>query len=230
MQAAPVPATLITRQATPTDIPFLARIQYEAALPPYNACFWDDILQDTPTRALPFIEAMLRAEACNWGNVANFWILEAQAKPVAAAAGYTPNPEDYCPLQLNRLSQIALDLGWSPQAATAFQACYLGFWGNHTQPPFLAPYAPWIIENVAVLPEARGQGYGKTLIRAMLSTARSQQLPHVGIMIVNGNEVARHTYEALGFRPYQAFYADYFRLQYGIEFAGVTKFVLPLGA
>lgn len=223
-------ATLSTRQATAADIPFLARVQYEASLPPHNACFWDDVLQDTPTSALPFIEAMLRAEASRWGNVADFRVLEAQAKPVAAAAGYTPSSEDYCPLQLERLSQIAQDLGWSPQIAAAFEARYLSFWGNHTQPPFLAPYAPWIIENAAVLPEARGQGYGKALMRAMLSEARSRQYPDVGIMIVNGNEVARHTYEALGFRPYQAFYADYFRLQYGIDFAGVTKFVLPLSA
>lgn len=40
-------ATLSTRKATIADIPFLARIEYEASLPPLNQCFWEGILQGT---------------------------------------------------------------------------------------------------------------------------------------------------------------------------------------
>lgn len=58
--------TLNTRQATTADIPFLARIEYEASLPPLNHCFWDDLLDGTGTTALQFIEAELKADACNW--------------------------------------------------------------------------------------------------------------------------------------------------------------------
>jgi hypothetical protein len=103
-------AGLSTRKATIADIPFLARIEYEASLPPLNHCIWEDILQDTETSALQFIEAMLKADASNWGNVADFLILEEQGKSIAAAAGYLPNSEDYHPLRLSYLDRIAQDL------------------------------------------------------------------------------------------------------------------------
>ena len=210
------------RKATIADIPFLARIEYEASLPPLNQCFWEDILHGTETSALQFIEAMLRVGASNWGNVTDFLILEEQG-PVAAAAGYTPNPEDYCPLRLSCLDKIAQDLNWSKEIAIAFRDRYVQFWGGNCRPFFLTPQAPWIIENVAVLPEARGRGLGKVLLRALLEEGRSQQHSHVGIMVINGNDVARHTYESIGFKPYQTFHADYFTDQFNLEFPGITK-------
>ena len=221
-------ATLSTRKATTADIPFLARIEYEASLPPMNHCFWEDMLQGTGTSALQFIEAELRAEASNWGNVADFLILEEQGNPVAAAAGYAPNMEDYCPLDLSRLDAIAQILNWSKATTTTFRDRYMELWGNDIRPFFLTPQAPWIIENVAVLPEARGRGLGKALLRALLEEGRSQQHSHAGIMVINGNNAARHTYESIGFKPYQTFHADYFLEQFNVEFPGVTKFGLCL--
>lgn len=221
-------AGLSTRKATIADIPFLARIDYEASLPPSNQCFWEDILQDTGTSALQFIEATLRANASNWGNVGDFLILEEQGKPVAAAAGYTPNAEDYCPLRLSCLNKIAADLKWTQEMTTTFHDRYMQLWGGNLRPFFLTPQTSWIIENVAVLPEARGRGLGKKLLRALLEEGRSQHHSHAGIMVINGNEVARHTYESIGFKPYQTFYADYFLEQFNIEFPGVTKFGLCL--
>ena len=219
-------AALSTRKATIADIPFLARIEYEASLPPTNRCFWEDILQGTKTGALQFIEAMLRAGASNWGNVTDFLILEEQGKSVAAAAGYTPNSEDYCPLRLSCLSTIARDLNWCEEIAIAFSERYEQFWGGDCRPIFLTPLAPWIIEYVAVLPEARGRGLGKVLLRALLESGRSQQHSHAGIMVINGNDVARHTYESIGFKPYQTFHAEYFAEQFNLDFPGITKFGL----
>lgn len=221
-------ATLSTRKATNADIPFLARIEYEASLPPLNHCFWEDLLKGTRTTALQFIEAELRTDASNWGNVEDFLILEAEGKPIAAAAGYVPDTEDYCPLYLSRLEAIAQELKWSRENLTTFRDRYLALWGGDLRPFFLTPQATWIIENVAVLPEARGRGFGKVLLRALLEEGRSQQHDFAGIMVINGNDVARHTYESLGFKPYQTFHADYFSEQFNIEFPGVTKFGLRL--
>jgi GNAT superfamily N-acetyltransferase len=218
--------SLTTRKATIADIPFLTQIEYEASLPPLNHCFWEDLLEGTGTTALEFIEAELRTDASNWGNVSDFIVLEEQGKPVAAAAGYVPNPKDYCPLRLSRLDAIAQELGWSSTTASGFCDRYLGLFGGDMKPFFLTPQAPWIIENVAVLPEARGRGLGKALLKAVLEEGRSQGHSHAGIMIINGNDRARHTYESVGFKPYQTFYADYFLDQFNIEFPGVTKFGL----
>ncbi|BCL39976.1 GNAT family N-acetyltransferase [Nostoc sp. MS1] len=220
--------TLNTRKATNADIPFLARIEYEASLPPLNHCFWENLLDGTGTTALQFIEAELRTDASNWGNVADFLILEVEGKPVAAAAGYVPATEDYCPLRLSRLEAIAHELKWSRENLTTFHDRYMALWGGDLRPIFLTPQATWIIENVAVLPFARGQGFGKVLLRALLEEGRSHQHKFAGIMVINGNEVARHTYESIGFKPYQTFHADYFSEQFNIEFPGVTKFGLRL--
>jgi ribosomal protein S18 acetylase RimI-like enzyme len=224
LKEAVMQTTLNTRKATIADIPFLARIEYEASLPPLNQCFWEDILQGTGTNAMQFIEAELRAGASNWGNVTDFLILEEQGKPVAGAAGYTPNSEDYCPLRLSHLGMIAQDLNWSKDIETDFRDRYIQLWGGDLRPFFLTPQAPWIIENVAVLPEARGRGLGKVLLRALLEEGRSQQHSHAGIMVINGNDAARHTYESIGFKPYQTFYAEYFAKQFNLEFPGITKF------
>lgn len=221
-------AALTTRKATPADIPFLVQIEYEASLPPSNQCFWEVLLQGTGTTAMQFIEAELRTNASNWGSVGDFLILEEQGRPVAAAAGYTPNLADYCPLRLSRLEAIARELGWSKSTVTLFRDRYLELFAGDLQPFFLTPQAPWIIENVAVLPEARGRGLGKLLLQALLAEGRSQQHTHAGIMVINGNERARRTYEAVGFKPYQTFYADYFLEQFNIEFPGITKFGLSL--
>ncbi|NMF85851.1 GNAT family N-acetyltransferase [Nodosilinea sp. P-1105] len=197
-------------------------------MPPLDHCFWEDLLEDTGTTALEFIEVELRTDASNWGNVSDFVVLEAQGKPMAAAAGYVPNPEDYGPLRLSCLDAIAQELDWSTATTAMFRDRYLGLFGGDVKPFFLTPYAPWIIENVAVLPEARGRGLGKALLKAVLEEGRTQEHSHAGIMVINGNDRARHTYESVGFKPYQTFYADYFSEQFNIEFPGVTKFGLNL--
>ena len=215
---------LNTRKGTIADIPFLARIEYEASLPPTNQCLWDGFLQGTGTDSLQFIEAMLAADASNWGDVSDFLIVEEDGKPVAAGAGFTPNWEDYRPLRLSRLDAIAQILGWSTATTAGFRDRYETTFRGEPQLDFLKPQAPWIIETVAVLPEARGRGLSKVLLRALLEEGRSQQHSHAGIMVLNGNDVAQHTYESIGFKPYQSFYADYFEG----EFVGVTKFRLTL--
>ncbi|ELR96342.1 GNAT family N-acetyltransferase [Gloeocapsa sp. PCC 73106] len=156
--------------------------------------------------------------------MADFLILEENNQPVAAAAGYTPYSEDYRILSLSRLDAIAQILGWSKQTTIEFQNRYKQLFGDDSQPAFLKPQAPWIIEIVAVVPEARGRGLGKILVGAQLEEGRSRQYSHAGIMIINGNDTARHTYESVGFKPYQTFYADYFN----DEFSGLTKFRIRL--
>ena len=212
------------RHATVGDIPLLAQVEYEATLPPFNQCFWDELVEHTQTPTLKFIEAMLKADASLWGNVNDFWVLEENDVPVAAAAGYVPDLDDYRPLRLSKLDAIAQILGWSAQTTEMFRDRYFQFWSDHPKPPFLAPYAPWVIETVAVLPDKRGRGLGEALIERILEQGRAQGHSHAGIMVINGNERARHTYEAVGFQPYQAFYSQYFQQLFQLDFPGITKF------
>jgi GNAT superfamily N-acetyltransferase len=212
------------RPATIADIPFLARIQYESFLPPMGQCFWDDVLQGTGISSLQWIEAILNADASNWGHAIDFWVLTEQGTPIAGAAGYVPYSEDYRVLNLSKMVAIASALGWASDIAQEIGDRYQQIWGNDPQPIYLRPQADWMVESVAVLPEARGRGLGKKLVRAIVEVGRSRGHSTAGIAIINGNEAARRTYEALGFQPYVSYYAEYFD---GL-FSGFTKFRMQL--
>ncbi|MEM9452067.1 MAG: hypothetical protein AAGA75_26560 [Cyanobacteria bacterium P01_E01_bin.6] len=67
-----------------------------------------------------------------------------------------------------------------------------------------------------------GRGLGKVLLGALLDKGRSQPHSHTGIMVINGNDVAQHTDESIGVKPYQSFFAEYVDHQ----FPGITKFRL----
>lgn len=223
-------ATRRTRKATEADIPFLARIDYEASLPPLNRSIWDDLLDGIETSSLQFIEAELRANASNWGEVEDFIILEENGKPVAAAAGYVPNEENYTPLRLSRIDAIAQELNWPKAIADTFRDRYLELWEGDLRPFMFMPQATWIVETVAVIPEARGRGLGQEIVKAVVEEGRSQNHSYAGIMVINGNDAARRTYESVGFKPYITFYADLFSEQFGMDFPGITKFGLRLNS
>jgi hypothetical protein len=61
-------ATLHTRKAAIADIPFLARIEYEASLPPMNRCFWEDLLEGTGTTALEFHRGRIEGRCLQLGE------------------------------------------------------------------------------------------------------------------------------------------------------------------
>lgn len=215
---------LTVRSATVADTAFLTRIIYEASLPPENHSFWDDLLRDSSTTSEAFITAMLKKRATNWSNVEDFLIVERDGTAVAAASVFEATASDYRPVQLEKIDSIAQELGWSKQTTGEFCNRYVQLFGDDPQPLFFRPQAPWIIEYVAVLVEARGQGVGKFLLQSLLDLAKQKNQHHIGIMVINGNERARKTYESVGFKPYQTLYADYFMNNFGIEFSGFTKF------
>jgi ribosomal protein S18 acetylase RimI-like enzyme len=57
-----------------------------------------------------------------------------------------------------------------------------------------------VIEAVAVLPQARGQGVGRALVRYAMDAARRTGRARVALYVVDGNDAATRLYESLGFR------------------------------
>ena len=151
---------LTIRSANATDVSFLAHVVYEASLPPENHSFWDDLLQGSSTGAEEFIAAMLKTRATYWSQIDDFMIVEREGHSVAAASIYAAPEEDYRPIRLDQMNQIAQELGWSSQTETAFCDRYHQLFGNDPKPLFFKPQAPWILEYVAVIAEARGLGIG----------------------------------------------------------------------
>ncbi len=58
----------------------------------------------------------------------------------------------------------------------------------------------WLIGNVVVHPDYRGQGIGRQLMEQALAAAQEHRAHWVGLEVRADNEVARRLYESLGFR------------------------------
>jgi ribosomal protein S18 acetylase RimI-like enzyme len=215
----PHQGTLTARRATRNDILFLAWCNVEATSPEPGFCYWDPLLEATGTPTIRFVEALLQHGALAWGEVEQFFVLEKRGKPVAGASAFSMHPDDYRPLRLERLADVARDLGWSDDALNAFRTGYERVWSD-PKDATLAPHAPWIIECVAVIPEARGRG----MTRALFDEGRRLGHTRVGISVTTGNLAAQRAYEAIGFQLYVQYGADYF----DGAFPGTTKYRLRL--
>ncbi len=206
------------RAATAADVPFLARTAFEASLPPFGRSFWDDLLKESGTDTVAFLEAVLREGASSWGAVEDFIILDVEGAPAAACAVFAPDEHAALgPLNLDRLDGVAAALSWTAETAAAFGAAYQGIWSGGAD--FLKPQAELIVESVAVAPAFRGRGLGDALMLAAFDRARARGAANLGIMVIHGNDAAKALYEK-HFEPYATFHAAYF----DHAFPGLTKF------
>jgi ribosomal protein S18 acetylase RimI-like enzyme len=201
-------SALTTRRATRDDISFLAWCNHEASSPAPGFCYWDPLLEDTNTTTMNFIEAVFQADALAWGKVAEFFIIEENARPVAGASAFTMNEHDYRPLRLESLPAVAAKLGWDDKRTQLFLERYTAVWPN-PKDETLAPHTPWIIECVAVAPEKRGQGVANILLEALFEEGRQLGHSHAGISVTEGNEAAKRAYEKAGFKIYLTYGSDY---------------------
>ncbi|MBL8166099.1 MAG: GNAT family N-acetyltransferase [Anaerolineae bacterium] len=217
------PHALDIRPATRDDIPFLAWCNYEASSPAPGFCYWDALLEGTNTPTMQFIEAVFRADALAWGRAEDFFIAEADGKSVAGASGFAPDARDYRPLRLERLPAVAASLGWTAEMLAQFQHGYERVWSDPLDTT-LAPTAPWVIECVAVISEARGRGIARQLLRAILDEGKKRGFASAGISVTAGNAPAQRVYEALGFEMVITYGAAYF----DGAFPGTIKYRLQL--
>lgn len=201
------------------DAPFLAKMDYEASLPPFERSFWEDLVAPTGTSALAFLEHMFRERASNWGNAGDFIVLELEGTPAACCAVFRPlaDPPSEGPLNLDKLDSISRSLGWSPVETQAFRTAYEKVW--HGSKDFMKPQADVIVETVAVAREARGNGLGHKLMEAAFERGLAMGAASIGIMAITGNEAAQALYER-HFEPYATFHDAYF----DHEFPGLTKY------
>lgn len=215
--------TLQVRSATEADIPFLAWCNYEATSPYPGFCYWDPLVQPLGTDTVAFIEAVFRARVLAWGDPEDFMIIEADGKPIGGASGFHMSDEDYRPLRLPHLQGVADTLGWNADQLAEFRLGYEQVWSD-PHDLTIAPTAPWIIECVAVIPEARGKGVAKKLLNALLDEGARRGYSHAGISVTLGNAPAERVYESIGFQRYMTYWGDYFENQ----FPGTMKYRMSI--
>ncbi|NJN18528.1 MAG: GNAT family N-acetyltransferase [Oscillochloris sp.] len=218
-------SSLAIRQAGYPDSAFLAWCCFEASSPAPGFSYWDPLLEGFNTPTHDFLQAVFLRDALAWGHCAEFILVEEAGKPIAAAAGFAMDQNDFRPFRLERLPAVAAELGWNTAQLAQFQQRYEAIWSD-PRDQTLAPSGSWTIECVAVIPAARGRGVARTLLQAIL--ARGRELGHqtAGIAVTIGNEPARRLYESLGFQLYLAYGPAYF----AGAFPGTIKYRLPLGS
>lgn len=223
MTAQTIAVVRTVRPATREDLPFIAWCNYESSSPYPGFCYWDPLLEGFNTPTMTFIHALFEADALAYGKVEDFFILEEAGKPLGGASGFVMSAEDFRPLHLHRMADVAHRLGWSPATLETFLTRYQSVWRD-PQDVTIAASAPWTIECVAVIPEARGRGIGRQLLGAIIQAGKAHGHSHVGIAVTIGNEPAQKLYEGLGFKPYVTYWAAYFEEQ----FPGTAKYRMAL--
>ena len=207
------------RSANVQDIPFLARMEIEASIPPFGVSMWERVLVGTGADPLTFAAAMYGESASLWGNVEDFIVLDLDGDPAACCAVFrppVPGPNQGS-FDLRRLPAVAARLGWDAETARTFETGYRKAWGDKTG--FLEPQAEVIVETVAVAPAHRGKGLGNALMHAAFARGVALGAQSIGLMVIHGNEQARRLYDK-HFDPYATFHTAYFNH----EFLGVTKY------
>ncbi len=217
------PQLTTVRPARRNDLAFVAWCNREATSPTPGFCYWDPLLEGTGTPTATFLEAAYALDALAWGKVEDFLLVEAGGVLLAGGSGFTMRETDYRPLDLGRLPEVAERLGWNADTLAAFRADYERVWSDRLDDT-LAPQAPWILECIAVVPEARGRRLTVPLLSALLDEGRRRGHTTAGISVTTGNVPAQRAYERAGFGLYIAYGADYF----GGAFPGTTKYRVHL--
>ena len=213
------------RRAQSSDIPFIAWAMHESMLPGVGRGIFDLALTETGVSPQAFHEALLRADANNWGGLHDFLILEDGARqPMGAAAGYKPDAEDLRPLTAKGFRAVSEALRWPLEVSRKFWQRYVSAFGFFGNAPKLAQPADYVIEYVAISPAHRGKGLVRMLLDAHAQRARRQGCPSLGISAMVGNDIALKAYLKYGFSPCVTLGRD----ELGDAFPGIIRLMLKL--
>lgn len=184
------------RDARPSDVPFLAWVQQEAARSHVPRGFWDFAFPGADADRLRIVGRIAAAAPHSFCHWSGFLVAEADGQAAAALSAYT-TPSVTAGSELFAAMGEALDAeGWDDQQRQAMGERFAPFM---TCLPDSAEDA-WIIEWVATRPEHRGRGLVRTLLHAILErgVARGHRQAQIAVLI--GNTAAQRAYEGVGFK------------------------------
>jgi GNAT superfamily N-acetyltransferase len=94
---------------------------------------------------------------------------------------------------LRRHPTTLVFLAWDREQPVGVAVCFRGF-------STFAAKALVNIHDLAVLPQWRGRGVGRLLLRAVAEWARAHECCKLTLEVLDHNDRARHLYESEGFR------------------------------
>jgi GNAT superfamily N-acetyltransferase len=95
---------------------------------------------------------------------------------------------------LRRLDSCRIFLAWDQNMPIALAICFLGYSSFQARPLLN-------IHDLAVVPEMRGRGVGRSLLQAIEREARGCGCCRLTLEVRADNVVARRLYQKIGFEP-----------------------------
>jgi GNAT superfamily N-acetyltransferase len=182
------------REARPDDAAFLAWVMLAAARSHRPLSFWDHALPGPEAPRLETIADMVTAEPRNFSNYDGFLIAEADGKPLGGLSAYD-SKEKSLENFTTALAGGLVNREWSSEH---MELLYHRI-GPATSCMPDSPEGVWVIEWVALTPEARGKGIARKLLEAILDRGRQAGYTDAQIGFLIGNDPARTAYERVGF-------------------------------
>lgn len=183
---------------------------------------WDLCFPDSEETCLSMLSQLTLAEPESAAHYSGFVIAEnEEGHRLGAACGFIPDektPEAFTEALLGVLEKNR----WSSEAQQKLLACFEIF--NRCLPMGHGP--EWVLEYIAVKPEARGLGVSQIMLQDLLECGREADAKIAKVAYFKGNDQACKAYTRLGFDFVHELLDSGFEAQYGS--AGVAHMQMAL--
>lgn len=210
----------LVRKARRDDAGFLAWAIREAGRAHLDRGWYDIALGLPEAEALEVLRRLVLTRTPSWWRFDNFLVAEVGGSLAGALCafdartGWTGSEA--------ALAEATEPLGWDEDRRKAFWtrgayvfSCTLESLGD-----------VWVIENVATVPEFRGQGVAGRLLLAALETGRRRGFKTAQLSFVIGNDSAERTYIKAGFHlETESRHADF---EAAVGAPGLKRFIRKL--
>ena len=207
--------TLSIRPAKPTDADFLAWTIFTASRG-HLARGWFDIMLERPEDfCLDFCRRLTLADARSWWHWSLFHVAEVDGAPASALCVFGDESvyEQSAPAMAEASKGIGLTREEHKQLwprGALILSCTTG------------EDNAWTVENVATLPQYRGQGATQALLKHGLDAGRAAGFHRAQISFLIGNTPAEHAYMKAGFTFAEEARAPEFEAAMGVP--GLRRF------
>jgi translation initiation factor 4G len=182
------------RDATAADADLVAWVQQEATRSGRPLGFWDLAFPGPDGPRLGLIAEIAASEREHFAHVSGFIVAEVDGEPAGALSGYAPGVKKLGHF-VGSMNRVLQRHGWNEahqrllgQRVAPAVACFSD-----------APEDRWIVEWVALRPNARGKGVAATMLDVILERGRAAGFHEAQITFLEGNTPAQRTYERAGF-------------------------------
>ena len=181
------------RDATADDVDFLAWVMLAASRSQLDRGIWEYLYDVDEDKALRYLKALATTETVHIFHHSLFQIAEVDGIPGAAMCGYEPLTQGFVQYgsvveHALRESEIEMDDAFGHRLGVLMS----GFTGEVAD-------NPWVVENVATVPEFRRMGLVDRLLRETIARGREKGFRQAQIGVFIGNERAKKAYEKAGF-------------------------------